>query len=268
MLIVVDDPACVPAFVGYLKGETAHAVNHLRGRKKRTVWCDGFDSPIILDAENAIKAIDYIYSNPQRANLVEKIEDYPHFSTWEVFLAGGEERSVLRIPRDSIPALPKRTLSLSEQKKLACKLKEEGREECQLIFDPDAWMECFDGLINKDPEEVNQIIIERLRAQEQALNAARNKPVMGAHALMLEPIDREYEPKKRGKRMVCLSTIKALRVAFVRWFREHCAQAIPIRQATDWLHSLPPGLFAPGGALRANLNPRFVPTANTVLLYN
>ena len=51
MLVVVDDPACVPAFVGYLKGETAHVVNHLRGRKKRTVWCDGFDSPIILDVE-------------------------------------------------------------------------------------------------------------------------------------------------------------------------------------------------------------------------
>ena len=190
MLIVVDDPACVPAFIGYLKGESAHAINRLRGRKKRTVWSDGFDSPIILDAENAIKAIVYIYSNPQRADLVESIEKYPHFSTWEAFLAGGEERTVLRIPRDSIPALPKRTLSFSEQNELARKLKEEGREECLLVFDPDAWMECFNGLANKEPDEVNRVIIERLRDQEEALNSARKKPVMGAHALMLEPIDR------------------------------------------------------------------------------
>ena len=266
MILVVDDPSRVPGFVGYFKGETAHAINHLLGRKKRTIWADGYDSPIILDADKAIDAIEYFYSNPQQANLVERIEDYPHFSTWKAFLVGGEERSVLRIPRNSIPVLPKHSLTLSEQQELAIKLQSEGREECQLVITPDAWMDCFDELRDRDPEEINQGIIQLIRQKEEDLIISRIKPVMGAHALRLEPMNKEYEPKKRGKRMLCLSSIKALCVAFISWFRELCADAVPIRQASDWLHSLPPGLFAPGGVLRANLNPIFVPTANTVLL--
>ena len=267
MLVVVDDPAGVPAFVGYLKGESAHAVNRLMGRKKHTVWCDGFDSPIILDAENAIKAIAYIYSNPQQANLEDRIEKYPHLSTWKAFLSGGEERTVLRIPRDAVPALPRRMLSFKEQHELARKLQEQGREESVLLIEPDAWMACFDELAHREPEEVNRVIIERVRSREEALDRLRKKPVLGAHALMLETVYREYQPVKRGRRMLCLSTFKTLRVAFIRWFREHCAQAVCLRQAVDWLHRLPPGLFAPGGALRANLLAQFVPTANTVLLY-
>ena len=268
MLLVVHDPGCVSAFVGYVKAETAHAVNHLLGRKKHTIWADGFDSPIVLDAEKAKQLIVYIYNNPVQANLVERIEDYPHLSTWQAFLAGGQERIVWRIPRDSIPVLPRRSLGLKEQELLAQQIRIEALEECCLVISPDAWMDCFDELRDIDPEEVNQEIIDSIRAKEGALNRARTGPVMGAHALRLEPINKEYEPKKRGKRMVCLSSLKELRKVFICWYRELCAEALQMRQAVDWMCCLPPGMFAPGGALRANLTPIFVPTANTVVLYN
>ena len=266
LLLVVEDPGCVPLFIGYLKGETAHAVNHLLGRNKHTIWADGYDSPTVLDAAKAADFIEYLYRNPQKANLVERIEDYPHLSTWEAFLAGGEERTVLRIPRESIPALTGRSMSLSEQDELATKLMDNGREECRLIIEPDAWMNCFIEFSDKDPEQINEQIVANLRANEEKLRKERVKPVMGAHALKLQPITKDYAPKKRGKRMLCLSSIKALRVAFIEWFREHANKAIPLRQATDWLHSLPPGLFAPGGAMWANLCPFFVPNANTFSL--
>ena len=38
---------------------------------------------------------------------------------------------------------------------------------------------------------------------------------MGAHALKLESRNKEYEPKKRGKRMLCLSSLPSLRTAFI-----------------------------------------------------
>src|SRR5690606_7274325 len=40
MLIVVDDPEHLSPFVGYVKAETAHAINRLLGRRKKTVWAD------------------------------------------------------------------------------------------------------------------------------------------------------------------------------------------------------------------------------------
>lgn len=42
MLIVVDNPEHVPAFVGYVKCEIAHAINRLLGRRRKTIWMECF----------------------------------------------------------------------------------------------------------------------------------------------------------------------------------------------------------------------------------
>ncbi len=219
----------------------------------------------------AMRRIVYLYTNPARANLEDTIDKYPHFSSWQAFLDGYQEYTQMRIPRNSIVALPKRTLSLKDQEAFAAKLNEEGREECILTIDPDAWMHCFDELANKNPCEIKNCIYDRIRQEEQALRNARNGAVIGAHALKLQPVDKPYEPNRKGKRMICLSSHKFLRVVFIEWYRDHCKQAPifcrcgPVR---DWLAKLPPGLFTPGGMLRANLINTFVPTANTVTIYN
>ncbi|MBX7143689.1 MAG: transposase [Oligoflexia bacterium] len=48
MVLVVKNPDDVCRFVGYFKTESAHTLNGLLGREKRTVWCEGYDSPVIL----------------------------------------------------------------------------------------------------------------------------------------------------------------------------------------------------------------------------
>ena len=262
MLTVVEDPQCVPGFVGYIKRESAHAINRLLGRKKHTIWGESYDSPVILDPKKAIDRIVYLYTNPQRGHLEETIDLYPGVSSWKEFLAGGGEREVGRITRDSIPQLPRRTLSLVEQAKLTASLKEESLEEYTLTVDPDAWLMCFSETMEMDRDKVNEIILHRVRKEEKEISKERKNLVKGAHALKLQAINTSYQPKKRGKKMICLSSFVKTRIKYLSWYRGQCqklAEAKKVHSAVDWRHLLPPGFFAPGGALFANIYPDCVP---------
>ena len=77
IIIVVRDPQDVPRFIEYLKRESAHVVNGLLGRRKHTVWCDGYDHPVILDPETAIERLTYLALNPVSASLIENENNYP-----------------------------------------------------------------------------------------------------------------------------------------------------------------------------------------------
>jgi REP element-mobilizing transposase RayT len=258
--IVVQDTSVVDKFVGYIKRETAHAINRLMGRRKKTIWAEGYDSTIILDVEKAISRIKYIYTNPQQANLVEKIDDYPNFSTWKYFLKGGEKLSARRIKRNSITAIAKGTLSLKDQKRFAEYLQESENQKYDLIIEPNAWMSCFP---NEKPsaESINPRIIEEVRTQEKKLNSNPNRKVIGAFNLKLERMDRRYTPKKRGRKTICLSSNKELRSSFISWYRLYTSTIEKIKYLSDpttYISKLPPGLFAPGGFMKASLLPDFL----------
>ena len=85
IILRVINPEDVQAFFRYIKTEIAHAVNRLLGRRKRTVWVDRYDSPIVLDAEKLLHLVTYLYLNPVKANLVESIDHYPGVSSWKMF---------------------------------------------------------------------------------------------------------------------------------------------------------------------------------------
>ncbi len=273
LLLVVKDPEDFKDFICYVKRESAHGINRLLGRKKHTVWCDRYDSPPILDYISAIKRIIYLYTNPQKANLVERIEDYPNLSTWSAFVSGGTELTVGRVARASIPTIPNRALSFKEQDNLAEILKEEAFAEQSLIIEPDAWMRCFPVLDDKSPKDINELIFRVIRKHEKRHSRKRlndGVKVLGVQALRSQNIRKVYFPKKHGLKMICLSSIKALRVAFIKWFKEETdsfreederpISPIPRQHnIKDWVSSIPPGFFAPGGKLFANLNPFLVP---------
>ena len=258
MILVVRDPAAVKDFVGTIKKESAHAVNRLLGRRKRTIWCDGYDSPQILDPDKVMERIVHIYTNPQRANLEDRIERYPNFNSWQAFLRGGIEQKVRRIPRCVISKLPKTTLTLAEQRRVAVKLLEESIHGGTLFIDPDAWLNCFAETKGANAERYKRETIARVRAEENRLDKMRKHPVLGAAELRLQPMDRPHLPKKFGIRMICLSSFKELRVTFIDWYKKRCGEAteaIAGWKVGDWLAKFPPGFFLPGGFLQSNVNP-------------
>lgn len=247
MLVIVRDPQHVSDFVGYIKKESAHAVNRLLGRTKHTVWAAGFDSPTILDPATAIHRITYLYTNPHRPNLVDSIDQYPHFSSWDAFSQNSDKIiSVTRVNRDSLLPLPQHPLSIEEFQQIISSLKSKDDTIYELKLEPNAWMLCFSETRDKNPQAVNNEILKLIRAEEELARISRTSEVLGSDALIAEPMTKPHIPKKHGKRMLCLSIYKQLRCAFVRWARDYCST----------FH----GLFMPGGHVPFNINPCFVPS--------
>jgi len=256
LVLVVLDPGDVYNFVGYIKRESAHAINNLLGRNQRTVWQQGYDSPHVASAEALINRLVYHYTNPQRAGLVEKIEDYPNINSWEALNSGEQRIPAKRIHRYSIPELAKSTLSLQQESELAKELRESGTEDLELLIEPNAWMDCFEDSKGADPKTLNAEIINRVRATEKHLDAIRPRGVLGAHKLKLQRIDTPHTPKTSGKKMIIIDTIRARCKAYIKWFKqdqEQARQARKYRDKADFSVPLPPGFFLPGGALLSNL---------------
>ena len=81
MILVVKNPDHVPSFIRHFKPESAHMLNRILSRSKRTIWCDGNDIPTVLTLRRALVAIAYLYANQVKDNLESTIENYPGFST-------------------------------------------------------------------------------------------------------------------------------------------------------------------------------------------
>jgi hypothetical protein len=103
--LVVINPDHVDAFFRHFKTESAHMINGLLGRNKRTLWCEGYDSPIVLTPTRALIAIAYLYSNPAKDNLETSIDRYPGFSSWKMFQSGELTRRWKRLRRPQFTAI-------------------------------------------------------------------------------------------------------------------------------------------------------------------
>jgi hypothetical protein len=66
MLLVVDNPDDVPNFMRHSKTESVHMINGLLGRDMRTLWCEEYDSRIVLTPLRALAFIAYMYANPAK----------------------------------------------------------------------------------------------------------------------------------------------------------------------------------------------------------
>ena len=252
MLLVVKNPDHLPAFVGYVKQETAHAINHLMGREKKTIWCDGYDSPVILDWRDIIRCIQYIYVNPVKANLVKTIKDYPGVSSWSMYITNQLSKTCIYVPRIRVPKLVSFALSICEQKRLVAFWNKVFKLENEFVLEPFAWVNCFPELKDISVPRLNKMILSAINRQEnklELLRAKENKQVIGATDLRRQSMDKHHIPNKRGKKTVCLCSNVSRKCGFINQFKKLCVIA---RDAfEDWKKgsvstlSIPAGLFAP-----------------------
>lgn len=145
LLVRVINPEDFDDVVCYIKRESSHAINNLLGRRRHTVWQEGYSSPLILDAEKMIERLIYFFTNPAKANLESTIDLYPGLTSWESLLKDGYVLKGRRIPREVIPALPERPLSLRDQQHFANQLLEEALPEQQIRIDPLSFLNDFCG---------------------------------------------------------------------------------------------------------------------------
>jgi REP element-mobilizing transposase RayT len=247
MLLTVNDPQALPQFVKMIKAESAHALNRLLGRRKSTIWCEGYDSPTVLDPDKAVEEISYIYANPAQDGLEDLIERYPGWSSWSYFRRGRTEYKTYFIPRDTFRQLPKRLLSYQDYEREA-RLAKKGRKKNSFVLAPNAWLESFGITDKKEQERWNQRIVERLREREQEVRKTRKFPPIGADRLQEQQIGHPYTPKRSGKRMYALSTDRELRKSYIRKIKDLVQAGAVVYQR--WLRGelhvpYPPGLFPP-----------------------
>ena len=248
MLVVVDDPEAVPAFMRYVKAELAHAINRLLGRFKRTIWAEGYDSPIILTLDKVIHYIKYIYLNPVKANLVAEARDYPGVSSWQMFQAGTYTRKSARIPRAEINPLARTTITIAEQKDLVRRYELLNLEPKEFILEPWAWLECFPGL---NRESIKEEIFDGISKDEQYYRKQRREKgieVVGKTALRRQSMLKPHIPKKRSRRMIVLCGDIDLRKAFIAHFKYlsfRARQAYQVWKKGELSVRIPPGMFAP-----------------------
>ena len=258
LVLVVIDPDDVTAFFRHFKTESAHMINGLLSRSKRTVWCEGYDSPIVLTPARALMAIAYLYANPAKDNLETSIDRYPGLSTWKMFQSGKLTRQWKRLRRPQFTPIPRDANTLRGYTKLAEELLDASDEVQTFTLEPNAWMEAFGYHLPEEQQKINDQLIARIRLLEERAEKKRmreKKRVIGRERLIAQVFDTTYRPRRKGRRMWCLSEKRRVRVEFIRFFKALMLKARAVRQRWkigDVTVPYPPGLYPPSMPKLAN----------------
>ena len=258
LVLVVINPDHIDAFVRHFKTESAHQINGLLGRDKRTLWCEGYDSPIVLTPTRALIAIAYLYSNPAKDNLETSIDRYPGFSSWKIFQSGNFTRQWKRLRRPQFTPIPRDANNLRGYAKRAEQIMTASKEVQTFTLEPNAWMEAFGYRSTAQQQEINEQMIARIRLLEARAERKREqdkKRVFGRERLVAQVFDTTYRPRRTGRRMWCLSEKRSVRVEFIRFFRALMQKARAVRERWklgDVSVPYPPGLCPPSMPKLAN----------------
>ena len=259
LFIQVINPQDVVDFIERFKCESAHIINRLLGRKKKTVWCEGYDSPLIDDLPTAISKIAYIYENPSKDGLVGSIRQYSGVNSYQQRLQAADTGaftktySTRRIARSDFKALPKKTrLSLEDYRKLRRKLIR-NKPKAHFQIDQVTWMERFGVITDEEKRRVCKQIIAEVAAREEGHHATRKaegRSVLGARRVAEQPIGTLYIPERTGRRMLTHSEDPEIRKRTIRWMKELIYRGKEV--LLQWWQGdltipYPPGLFPPTG---------------------
>ena len=258
LVLVVINPEHVRAFFGHFKTESAHMINGLLGRNKRTLWCEGYDSPVVLTPTRALLAIAYLYANPAKDNLETSIDRYPGFSSWRMFQSGKFTRQWKRLRRPQFSAIPRDANNLRGYTKLAEEILAASDEVQAFTLEPNAWLEAFGYHAPEQQQKMNEKLVAHVRLLEARAERKRKrerKRVFGRDRLLAQVLDTTYRPRRTGRRMWCLSERRNVRREFISFFKALMQAARAVRERWkqgDVTIPYPPGLYPPSMPMLAN----------------
>jgi hypothetical protein len=252
MVFVVINPEHACKFIGYFKAEVAHRINIIFGWKKRTVWCEGYDSPVVLTPIRALMTIAYLYANPAKDNLEQSIDHFPGLSSWKMYRRGELLRQWKFVRRPAFSYLPKDAHTLEGYTREARRISSSTKKTHIFELKPDAWLEAFGVTSPEERSLWNQRVVERVRTLEARalmVRAQQGRTVIGHQKLLRQRITFDYHPTKRsGRRMWCLSEKRSVRVRFIEEFKELLRRARRVYErwhVGDYSIPYPLGLFPP-----------------------
>jgi hypothetical protein len=262
IVIVTKDSLEVTNFYGQVKKQLTESLKSLLELDCLNLWVGNSTSVVQFDNEaDLIERIAYIYANPASANLVDSIERYPGLSSWDAFSSSEQTLEAthssacpwIRYP--TIPKLPARSLTPTQDAAFTKALKARAKVTHDLVLEPNAWMKCF-GI--EDVASTNQRITDRLRDMEESARTKRCQngwKVKGASRLAAEAINLTYKPKS-GSRKIFIYTLNPERrkqmLADYKFFCQRCTYCYEQWKVGDYSVEWPPGAFQPPIPPRVN----------------
>ena len=251
LIAVVQNPDDVASFLRHFKTESAHMLNRVLGRRKRTVWCEGYDSPIVLTPVRTMLAICYLYLNPSKDALETTIDNYPGLSSWGFFIGHSYTHHWNRLQRSQFRPLPKSHHNLKGYTTEAARVLSGSKQAFRFRLDPNAWLRAFGINDPRKESEYNQKIIKHVRVSEERSRRRRvvlGHSVLGRARLLTQRLDTTYRPKRSGQHMCCLSEDRSLRNTFIVFLKDIWSRARDIRKRWilgDYSIPYPMGLYQP-----------------------
>jgi REP element-mobilizing transposase RayT len=258
VVVLKADADQMQRFMKYVDAEIAKAINRLRGVSNQNVWASRYNAVALLTPETVIEKIVYIYLNPVKAHLVERISQYPGASTWKE-LTQKQQRSFKFIGSATLTRLPQGKMSMKFIRLLVKGINELHRVKLPLRISPVAWLDCFAESTQWRVDEVYERILRDISTEEDRYIHQRAKhgiEVLGEKALMRQNFYQRYRSKRYGKRAICASNCNFARKQYIRYYRQFCETCRAVWE--KWLkgqaiESYPPGAFRPPRAPAASL---------------
>lgn len=259
IITIYTDPATLSAFMGYIQGELSGLIHRLTGVSNKRLWATRFKPSELLTPEQVMNKLAYLYLNPVASNLVEKIDEWEGFSSWNE-LNRGEERSYRWISDSLIEnRLPKVPFTDESIANLVESISTIGGGPRPFQCDPFFWKKCFKETSSKTNDELRQELLGTIREKEEGYRKERETngfPVMGASKLRYQSIYKPYKSKKYGRSPTCESTCQATAKVFMnnyKSFKEVCRKVYEAWKKGRFEILLPPGAFAPPMIPRATI---------------
>ena len=231
LLVVTSSPDQLKDFYAELQKKITDSIKALLGVRKLRLWEGRPVVARVATLDDTIEQIVYLYANPCRANLVQSIDDYPGFSSYQIFkschAAGVSASQEIRsrwLRVDDIPTLPHRVMKFMDDRLFTAQLQEQGVKQSYHV-EPNAWMKAFGVEKDDEVQRINETILTSLKrreAEHARERAALGKSILGAKALRHQPIMRAHTPKPGQRKIFIICGDKERRIAFIQSFKQLC----------------------------------------------
>ena len=222
-IIITGQSVHISPFMNYVQGEIAKAMQKLiPGVYKGWFWEGRFKEQILVTAEDVIEKMGYIYLNPVRARLVNRVQEYPVLNSYSYLRRGKLSFLSKWIPSSQLSGLPERYNRKEDLKLTASFLKLSPSTEL-LTIDPFAWFPSLNEELNK--EQVTERLLQWVAQEEDKL---MSNPVLGVASLIAQTLRKEFTPGAKDYTpylICCDSALRKLEILSYREFCQACREA-------------------------------------------
>jgi hypothetical protein len=263
--VVAQDSLECTKFYGEIQKQLTESIKKLLGLKSLSLWKKNGTSVVEYgDIEGVQTRIAYLYANPAKADLVDRIELYEGTNSWEAFRKSSNTIDAIEVkvcPWIRIPTifkLPRRSMTPTQDRAYKNKLTARAKKKHSLVLRPNAWMKTFGIEEDADVEQTNNGILAMLREYEESAREQRRKTgkkTKGAKNLALEALSLEYESSGSVVKIFAYAACAKIRISMIeahKHFCDKCDECYQRWKLGDYKVDWPPGAFVPAPPPLAN----------------